>query len=130
MSDRDQQDGCPKAFYCLPESCGDCPRDQQDEPKKLREFIDECVAEGILSSDQQDERASGHWNWDVDDAAPSVKLREALDQARAEGERAATERIMKWLRENPSLRPTQSQGWESDGIRESVADAIERGEHE
>jgi hypothetical protein len=53
MSDRDQQDGppscvacgrgqagdkhtcqqdeCPKAVYCLPESCGDCPHDQQDE---------------------------------------------------------------------------------------------------
>ena len=30
MSDRDQQDECPKAFYCLPESCGDCPHDQQD----------------------------------------------------------------------------------------------------
>lgn len=46
----------------------------------------------------------------------------------AEGERAATQQIVKWLRDNPSLRPTLN-NWESDGIHEAIATRIERNDH-
>lgn len=145
-----QQDECPKAFYCLPESCGDCP-DQQLPCEGCPDPGMPCL--GCPAVDEQ-ATTEGMWfhlqhaRWQMNPSS----LRDQIDHAIrakfgqnevpgvspmpprtfAEGERAATERILKWLRVeyakqmNVAIdnRTTITEDWED------AADAIERGEHE
>jgi hypothetical protein len=125
MSDRDQQDECPKTFGCLPESCGDCPMDQQDEqaetsgmwfhlqharwqmnPSPLRDQIDHAI---FAKFDQNE----------VPGVIPMPP------RTYAEGVRVATERHVERLRRMASDTPHEDIAI----AYRMLAVAIERGEH-
>lgn len=136
-----QQDECPKAFYCLPESCGDCP-DQQlpcegcpdpgmpclgcpsvDEQAKRDPIIDRYVFERM--SPARGMSALVH----KDNANAAIIM--AVREARAEGERAATERILERIDQSLHVyREHAGARGALYALRCRVADAIERVEHE
>lgn len=149
MSDRDQQDECPKAFYCLPESCGDCP-DQQLPCEGCPDPGMPCL--GCPAVDEQ-ATTEGMWfhlqhaRWQMNPSS----LRDQIDHAIrakfgqnevpgvspmppstfAEGERAATERILECIDQSLHVyREHAGARGALYALRCRVADAIERGEHE
>lgn len=152
MSDRDQQDECPKAFYCLPESCGDCP-DQQLPCEGCPDPGMPCL--GCPAVDEQatpltaDEQMSEWVGHPSDEPCgprcdcgscdePEAPLPETmgefmsrLGRAYAEGERAATERILERIDQSLHVyREHAGARGALYALRCRVADAIERGEHE
>ncbi len=138
MSSRDQQDECPKTFGCLPESCGDCPRDQQDErAAKLYRIVNRSDEYAIAAFNRRRDALRGtSLSGFPEDNERSDLLREGFhygqDHGRAEGVamgvRMATEQIVAWLRD-PVQRADDTAHMFDPAEGEMVADAIERGEH-